>query len=63
MKGISYITDRENQKTAVIIDIKALSKYSEDVQDLLDGLIAESRKDDEKIPLSAVIKRLKRAWK
>ena len=63
MKGISYITDGQNHKTAVIIDIKTLSKHSEEVQDLLDGLIAESRKDEVKIPLSTVIKNLKKAGK
>ena len=60
MKGISYITDGQNHKTAVIIDIKTLSKHSED---LLEGLIAESRKDEVKIPLSTVIKNLKKAGK
>jgi hypothetical protein len=63
MKGIRYVTDGENQRTAVIIDIKTLTKHSEEVQDLLDGLIAESRKDEVKIPLSTVIKNLKKAGK
>jgi uncharacterized protein YehS (DUF1456 family) len=32
-----------------------------DLEDLLDGLIAESRKNDEKIPLKKVIANLKKA--
>jgi hypothetical protein len=63
MKGISYITDDANQRKAVVIDIETLSKHSEEVQDLLDGLIAESRKDEAKIPLNTVIKNLKKAGK
>ncbi|MCW3127434.1 MAG: hypothetical protein JWO03_3092 [Bacteroidetes bacterium] len=61
MKGISYITDRKNKRTAVIIDIKTLQNYNEGVEDLLDGIVAESREDEEKVPLSAVIKNLKKA--
>ena len=61
MKGVSYIMDDKNQKTAVVIDMKTLKNYNEGLEDLLDGLIAESRKDDEKVPLATVIKNLKKA--
>ena len=63
MKGISYITDDKNQKTAVVIELKTLEKHNEDLEDFLDGLIAESRKGEEKVPLSSVIKNLKKAGK
>lgn len=63
MKGVSYITDDDNQRTAVVIEIKTLKKHSEDIQDLLDGLIAESRKNEEKTPLATVIKNLKKSGK
>ena len=63
MKGISYITDDKNQKTAVVIDIKMLKNYNEELEDLLDGIIADSRKTEEKIPLASVIKNLKKAGK
>ena len=63
MKGISYITDGKNQKTAVVIDIKTLTKHTEEVEDLLDGIIAESRESETKTPLSAVIKNLKKSGK
>ncbi len=63
MKGVSYITDENNQKTAVVIDIKTIQKYNDEMEDLLDGIIAESRKDEQKTPLSAVIKNLKKAGK
>jgi hypothetical protein len=63
MKGVSYITDDKNQKTAVVIEIKTLKNYNEDLEDLLGGLIADSRKDEEKVPLANVIKNLKKAGK
>jgi hypothetical protein len=63
MKGISYITDDKNKKTAVIIDMKTLQNYNDEVEELLAGIIAEGRKDEEKTPLSSVIKNLKKAGK
>ena len=43
MKGVSYVTDSSNKKVAVQIDIKLLEKYDEEMEDLIDGIIAESR--------------------
>ena len=63
MKGVSYITDDRNQKTAVVIEFKTLTSHNEDLEDFLDGIIAESRKDEQKTPLSTVIKNLKKAGK
>lgn len=63
MKGVTYVTDDQNRKVAVQIDLKLLQKYDEDIEDLLDGIIAESRKDEERVPLDKVIKGLKRKGK
>jgi len=49
MEGISYITDDHNRKKAVIIDLKTIEDHEEDVHDLIDTLLAESRKGDELI--------------
>lgn len=49
MEGISYITDHQNRKKAVVIDLKAIEEHEDDVHDFIDTLIAESRKDDELI--------------
>jgi hypothetical protein len=46
MKGVTYITDDKNRKKAVVIDMKTLIQYDEQIEDLLDGIIAESRKDE-----------------
>jgi hypothetical protein len=58
MKGISFVTNDKNEKIAVQIDLKALEKYQETMEDLLDGIIAESRKDEEKIPLEDFLNKL-----
>ncbi len=63
MKGVSYITDEQNQKKAVVIEISTLKRHSNDLEDLLDGLIAETRKNDEKVPLKEVISNLKKTGK
>lgn len=63
MKGVNYVLNEENQKVAVQIELKTIAKYQEQIEDLLDGIMAEARKDEEKISLSQVVKNLKRAGK
>lgn len=60
MEGINYLTDDKNQKVAVQIDLR---KYGELWEDFYDSLIAEMRKDEEKIPLEDVISNLRTAGK
>ncbi len=56
MEGINYVTDDKNRKIAVQIDLK---KYGELWEDFYDNMIAELRRNEEKIPLKNVIKKLK----
>ncbi len=56
MKGVTYIMDDSNKKVAVQINLKVLEKYDEEIEDLIDGIIAESRKDEQRKPLDEVIK-------
>ncbi len=57
MEGILYLTDEHNKKKFIQIDIE---KYGgEYLQDLIDGLVAESRKNEESIPFEDVLKELK----
>jgi hypothetical protein len=44
MKGISYITDLKNHKKSVVIDLKDIEKYEEEIHEFIDVLVAESRK-------------------
>jgi hypothetical protein len=63
MKGVSFVMDENNRKKAVIIELKTIEKHQEEIEDLLDGIIAESRKDEEKTSLDTVISNLKKAKK
>jgi hypothetical protein len=63
MKGVKYVTDEKNNKVAVQIEMKVLEKYDEEIEDLLDGIIAESKKDEVRVPLSKVISNLKKKGK
>ena len=63
MKGVSYLTNEKNQKTAVVIDLKTIEKHDEEVHEFIDVLVAESRKDDEKISWEEAKKILKKKGK
>lgn len=56
MKGISFLTNENGLKTAVVIDIHT---YGGELQDFLDGLEAESRQDEPKKDFNAVIERIR----
>lgn len=55
MEGINYITDNKGKRTAVVID---LNKYSAYLEDFFDGIEAESRMNEPKIPFETVKKNL-----
>ena len=56
MKGISFLTDENGQKTAVVIDIQT---YGDELEDFLDGLEAESRQGEPKEDFNAVVERIR----
>jgi hypothetical protein len=49
MKGISYIIDDRDQKKSLVIDLKTIEDHQEEVHDLIDAIIAESRKGEEAV--------------
>ncbi len=63
MKGVNFITDDKNRKKAVIIDLKTIEHHQEEVEDLLDVIIAESRKDEPKRSWDDVKRSLKKKGK
>jgi len=63
MKGVNFITDDKNRRTAVIIELKTKEQHQEDVADLLDVIVAESRKDETKRSWEEVKKSLKKKGK
>jgi hypothetical protein len=63
MKGVSYITDAKNRKKAVVIDLKTLKEHDDRIGDLLDVIIAESRRDEPSVSWEELKKRLKKKGK
>lgn len=45
------------------IDLKTLRQYDDEVEDLLDGIIANMRREEDKIPPDKVIRKLKKSGK
>ena len=59
MDGITFLVDENDRRRFVQID---LDKYDpEAVEDLLDGLIAESRKNEETVAFEEVVEGMKAA--
>ena len=63
MKGVTFITDETHNKRFVQIDLKELEKHEHAIEDLLDVIIAESRKDDEVVSWETIKAELKAAGK
>lgn len=63
MKGVSYITDGKSRKKAVVIEMKTLEKYDEQIEDLFDAIIAEARRDEPTVSWEGLKKRLKKKGK
>ena len=63
MKGVTFITDETHKKRFVQIELDSIEKHEERLQDIFDVIIAEARKDEEKIPLEEVKRQLKKAGK
>ena len=63
MKGVTFITDGKRRKKAVVIDLKTLEKYDEQIEDLFDVIIAESRRDEPSVTWDELKKRLKKKGK
>lgn len=63
MKGIRYITDHQNKRKSIIIDIQTLEKHPSEVEDLLDVIVAESRMKELKLDWETVKGNLKKEGK
>ena len=51
MQGISFLTDGDGSRTAVVID---LDMYGDLIEDLLDAAVSRSRDGEEDIPWAEV---------
>ncbi len=63
MKGVTFITDETNKKRYVQFDLREVAKNPEKFEDLMDVIVAESRKTDKKISWTEAKKRLKKSGK
>jgi len=63
MKGLTFITDETSKKRYAQVDLNEVKNHEEKIGDLIDIIIAESRKDEEKIPLAEVKRQLQKAGK
>lgn len=63
MKGITYITDENNKKKAVVIALEAIHRNEEEIHEFIDVLVAESRKGDETLSWEEAKKRLRKKGK
>ena len=60
MKGVTIIEDKAKKRRYMQIDMKAVKDERDWLQDLLDVLISESRRDEERVPWTAIKERMKR---
>jgi hypothetical protein len=63
MKGISYIIDGNNKKKAIVIDYSLFKNHEQEIEDILDVIIAEAREKEESIPFEKVMTNLKKKGK
>ena len=60
MKGVTILFDEARKKRIVQIDLDQLSKDPEAIEDRLDGLIAEQRKNEPTVTHQALVRSLKK---
>lgn len=63
MKGVSVLYDETRKKRIVQIDMELIERRRDDLEDMFDILVAESRKDDEMVPWKKAKAMLKKAGK
>ncbi|HRF80923.1 MAG TPA: hypothetical protein PL070_12650 [Flavobacteriales bacterium] len=63
MKGVSILYDEVNNRRLLQVDLNEVAKDEEGLEDLFDIIIAESRKDEEKISLEELTALLKKEGK
>jgi hypothetical protein len=59
MKGVTFISDENNKKRFVQIDLEQLEEHQGEIEDLLDVVVSESRKNDDEISWEELKKQLK----
>jgi len=60
MKGVTILTDEKKRRKIVQVDIKEIARNPDEFEDLIDVLVAESRRNESKVSFEAVKKNLKK---
>ena len=63
MKGVTILNEGTNKKRYLHIDVAALSKQRERIEDMIDALVAEERAGQPTISLETLEKKLRKAGK
>jgi hypothetical protein len=63
MKSVTFLTDKKRNREILQIDLKTLSKNPGELEDLVDVIVAESRKNEKDISLADAKKILKKSGK
>ena len=63
MKSATILTDKKRNRNILQIDLTTLSKHPQEVEDLVDVIIAESRKNEKDISFEDAKKILKKNGK
>lgn len=63
MKGVTILTDEKNKRRIVQVDIKEIARNPDEFEDLIDVLVAESRRGEPKVSFETVKKNLKKKGK
>lgn len=63
MKGVTILMDEKRKRKIYQVDIKEVAKNPENFEDLIDVLVAESRKHEPKVSFEDVKKNLRKKGK
>ena len=63
MKGVTILTDEKKKRKILQVDIKQITKNPDEFEDLIDILVAESRKSEPKVSWEDVKKNLRKKGK
>ena len=63
MKGVTILTDEKKKRKILQVDIKEITKNPDEFEDLIDILVAESRKSEPKVSWEDVKKNLRKKGK
>ena len=63
MKGVTIFRDERRNRRVLQVDIKEIAKNPSQFEDLMDILVAESRKDEKSVEWSEVKNNLKKKGK